>query len=630
VLATGTLVTGCGHDPEPSANLQRGEAASPVEATGGGTPRLRAMLVNGGGSPERNYQSHLLHVRELIDLLDARGTSKQDIVVFTGDGRDPAPDLAIIDPRDDGRFWMVEGLPVGEALRPEIRLEDTRLDAVHVEPATRAALESWFAVEGATLARGDTLLIYVTDHGAKNEADLSDNSIVLWGERLSVTDLGRLLAGLPRGVRTVLLMSQCYSGSFAHVIDRVRPADGIDGSVCGYFSVTAERFAYGCYPENRGRANVGHSFLFIEGLRASAHLREAHSQVLLTDRTPDIPHRTSDHYLVRLVEREARLRGTSFERLVDELLERAWADEIHYRAVFEEIDRLGQAYGSFGPRSLVELEDRSRNLRPLREDLSGYAMEWRRALRALIGENFSRFLEARPHWRDVNDPAFLDGLDPGQKRQTLDWLLEDLGDFTAADPAVRRRLDVLRTMTEEASAAAYRMEVRLGASLRMRMLLVRIAGLVLLDQAGSDGDRAAFEALESCEDFSLGQRVRPLGRERLEAAPYPPLAEEMALLATLLPGWLGLEYQPASARDRSTHGLAAGAATVTRVFGGSPAERAGLRPGDIVLGPPGAHFRESGALREFVMTAIASEVRALEVLRDGHIERFDLEIGSPP
>ncbi len=587
-------------------------------------------MINGGGSAERNYQSHLLHVRELVDLLEARGTSTDEIVVFTSDGRDPAPDLAILDHRDDGRFWMVEGLAAAQALRPEIRLEDTKLDRLRVEPATRSALEAWFATEGAALQRGDTLLVYVTDHGAKNEADLADNAVVLWGERLSVTDLARLLGRLPDGVRTVMLMSQCYSGSFANVIHRVRPNGEIDGSVCGYFSVTAERFAYGCYPENRGRANVGHSFLFIEGLRASARFTDAHESVLVADRTPDIPHRTSDHFLLQMLEREAGRRGIALDRLVDELLEQAWADEVHYRAAFEQIDLLGQAYGTFGPRSLAELEERTRNLPPLRADLDGYAREWRGALLDLVRENFLRFLESHVHWQEVNDRAFLDGLDPAQKRQTLDWLLEDLDAFTAADRPVRDRLELLKTMADEASAAAYRMEVRLGASLRMRMLLVRIAGLVYLNRAGSDEERAAFERLEACEDFSLGQRVRPLGRPRLEATIYPPLTEELALLGTLLPGWLGLEYGPVDAEHRRNVSLATGAVMVTRVFAGSPAERAALRGGDIILGPPGAHFAETHQLREWVMTSLVDEVRTLEVLREGRVESVDLEIGAPP
>ena len=61
--------------------------------------------------------------------------------------------------------------------------------------------------------------------------------------------------------------------------------------------VAPDRPAYGCYPENRGKDNVGHSFHFLEALDRSRSLPAAHAETLFTDRTPDVPIRTSDVYL---------------------------------------------------------------------------------------------------------------------------------------------------------------------------------------------------------------------------------------------------------------------------------------------------------------------------------------------
>ncbi len=60
-----------------------------------------------------------------------------------------------------------------------------------------------------------------------------------------------------------------------------------------------------------------------------------------------------------------------------------------------------------------------------------------------------------------------------------------------------------------------------------------------------------------------------------------------------------------------------GAAAVVAVYDGSPAKAAGLRPGDLVLGPPGRHFAERDQIREWTMLSLVDRVAALDVVRDG-------------
>jgi hypothetical protein len=113
---------------------------------------------------------------------------------------------------------------------------------------------------------------------------------------LSVTELRAMVATLDPGVRVVMLMSQCFSGSFAHVIDPAADANPV-GNVCGYFSTTADRRAYGCYPENRGKDGIGHSHHFLEAVAGLDRFGAAEESVLVTDRTPDIPNSSLDVYL---------------------------------------------------------------------------------------------------------------------------------------------------------------------------------------------------------------------------------------------------------------------------------------------------------------------------------------------
>jgi hypothetical protein len=621
------VIGGCRPGEEQAArdpDVAAGQANSDTVTNGG---RVWALLVNGGGSPEKNYQSHMLHVRELIELLEVRGVALDRISVVASDGPDPTPDLAVLSASDDAAGWLVDRLQVGRLLAPAVELVDTRIEGVEIAAADRSNLRKRFNALRQVLQAGDDLLVYVTDHGWKNPENLRENGIVLWGDRLLVSEFAELLATLPKGVRTVLVMSQCYSGSFAGVVNHptIEP-----GTVCGYFSTTAARPAYGCYAENRGRDNVGHGFWFIEGVRDSRNLEEAHRTVLLNDRTPDVPLRSSDAYASELVRREAAARGVPFEDLVDRFLEQAWADELHYRERFALIDRIGREYGAFGPRSLDDLRERMANLPELTRTLNAFADRWQRSLDDLRRDNFSRFLVAEPHWREYVRPEFVDGLDETERERIRAWLLDDLSRYTDSQPETRRRLELLHSMARESRAGAYRMQVRLGAALRMETLLTSIAGSVYLDRHATGPEREMFEALRECESLELGARTRPLGRRRKPSEAYPPLAQELDLLATVLPGYLGVEYAVPDAATRQRYSLPAGAVRVTAVDPGSPAAAARIVAGDIVLGPPGAHFAERNEIREWTLTALGGERRTLEILRDGEIRPVELRIGGFP
>src|SRR4029434_10820264 len=123
------------------------------------------------------------------------------------------------------------------------------------------------------------------------------------GDSLTGAELRKLTKRLRPGVRVVMLMSQCFSGGFAHVpLGDGPPA----GNACRYFSSTPDLMASGCYPENRGVDNVGHSFQFFETLATTPDLATAHRETLVNDATPDVPLRTSDVYFDQLLDRAAK------------------------------------------------------------------------------------------------------------------------------------------------------------------------------------------------------------------------------------------------------------------------------------------------------------------------------------
>jgi thiol-disulfide isomerase/thioredoxin len=609
-LAAALFVLSACRNPHPAPG-----AASPVE-------RLHVVIINGGGTKAQNYQSHLLHVRRLLELLGQAGVPPARTAIFDADGTNPAADMAVRELQPEPDFWLLEGTRLEGPLQTPIVYANTEIPGEVVEPATREAITAWFHGPGRHLRAGDTLLLYVTDHGGKNAANTADNHITLWGDKesLSVSELRALLAGLNPHVRVVLLMSQCFSGSFANLID-VHERGGVPtGTVCGYFSSTPDRPAYGCYPENRGRDNVGHSFEMLEALARTQGLAPAHAQVLASDQTPDVPNRTSDVYLERLLDHAAA--GGNRQQLVDDLLRQAWRDKAAWEPDIRLLDATAHAFGMFSPRSLAELDEQTKALPDLSEQLRANGRTWQAACGDAADANLGRFVADHPAWKSRLAPDALTPLDESARRALTAELLAHLGPFTSADRPTAARLAVLRDRGDRAEAAGYRMEVRLAAVLRLRALLASIAGRVYLATRGTPAERAAYEALRTCEDLHLGPTPAGDAPPTIEA--FPRFEDDVRLAHEVLPGWMGINFRAAADGSPVARDVGTGPAVVLTVYPDSPAKAAGLEVGDVILGPPGHPFSEPRQIREWTMLSAIDRPAPLVVHRSGHEMRVTL------
>lgn len=622
-------VAGCGGDPPPSVVPATVSTPAAVVAP---PVRVHALLLNGGGSKAQNFRSHLLHVQQLFAQLEQAGIDRSRIDVFSGDGEDPDPDVAL---RDDGvpdDFWLVDGTRLEMPLRPPVQYVDTEVAGVDVHPATKAALATWMDDVGQGLGPGDELLLYVTDHGTKNADDTANNRIVLWGkdENLSVQELSALLMKLDPAVRVVAVMSQCYSGAFAGLAAASAGSDRPAGNFCGYFSSTADRPAYGCYPENRGRDNVGHSFHFLEALASTGRLEAAHDDVLVADATPDVPLRSSDVYLGNLLRGVADADGRELAAVVDELLDVAWRERSQWETDLRRLDRIGAAFGVFSPRSLQELDEQSERIDGMVDQLKTHGKAWQNARESLARANLDRFTGADPAWKD----RVADGVLAGKPRPEVDAveaeLLPAMHAAVDADATTAERFSTLRKNAALAKDIGYRMEVRQGVILRMRALLLSVAGRVYLRERGTPDERATYAALADCEDLRLPPVPPPPGTELVRADPFPLLADDVELAHAVLPAWLGIQFRQAREALRVEQGLAEGAATVLSVYEGSPAEGAGLRESDVILGPPDAPFVEKEQIREWAMRSAPDVPTSIEILRDGARQTVALTPQSMP
>ena len=84
-----------------------------------------------------------------------------------------------------------------------------------------------------------------------------------------------------------------------------------------------------------------------------------------------------------------------------------------------------------------------------------------------------------------------------------------------------------------------------------------------------------------------------------------------------MPAWMGIQFRPLTEAQRTREHRTAGAVTVMTVYPDSPASKAGLEIGDVILGPPDAPFMEPHQVREWTMRREIGEPAPLEIARNG-------------
>src|SRR5262249_19019759 len=202
---------------------------------------------------------------------------------------------------------------------------------------------------------------------------------------------------------------------------------------------------------------------------------------LVTDTTPDVPVRTSDLYLERLLGRESTRRKQSLEETADALLSIAWKDRARWEPEIRLLDRIGEVYGTFSPRTLAELQARIASLEALSKELDTYEDRGKVTLDDLRKETLDRFQESHPEWKARLDEKKLAALDAAGRRKTLGELIAAVSEYTSGKSDVQVRYQDLLTTDEDAKSARYRADTRLAALLRMRTILIRVAGQQYLD-----------------------------------------------------------------------------------------------------------------------------------------------------
>lgn len=549
---------------------------APVLASGR-SQRVQAVLINGGHKATSNYESHLVHLEGMSDVLRSRGVDDQ--AVFSSDGSDPEPDMAVRDPFEHPLRWLLDGTPATRLL-PKTELEDTQWEGP-LQPATPQALTGFFSDPG--VEAGDTLFLYTTDHGWRNK-ETGAAGLWLWGKKVDPDEMNDWISTLPDGVTTVMVMSHCYSGAFSEVV-----MDGpLDGSRCGFFSVPTDRPAYGCYPEGRSSKTIGHGFRFIDALDGAQSAAQAHERVLQTDRTPDVPLATSDLYLRRVVELDAAKLGVTLDAHVDAVLAEQDLDPL--------IAEVASGFGLEAPQSLAHLAQLRAQLEAAEPVVKQNDSLWTARLEAMARQNVTDFA-----------PDGVEDAEPEALIAALQAHAQDTGLWPDLQELARRQ--------SLADAIRWRMQVREAALMRIEILLISQAGEVVLSSLGRRPQRRTLRKLQACEATPLGQPTRP---ERPLPAPWPSLAADTS--AALRPSFLGVRLAVSDA----------GETVVERVLSGTPAESAGLEEGDVIVASAGVTFASPAQVRAWAALQTPDEPITVDVRRAAGLHTLTITPGAFP
>ncbi len=257
--------------------------------------------VAGGGAPSYNevaLEKNVLYFQRSLSELEF---STDAANLFFASGNDGEETVRYLDDNGDERFKAAE-IP--------------NLDG----GATVENTYSWFRAV-ANAEKPCPAFFYFTGHGAYNEDNANDNSLILWEEIfVSVQEFASWLAPLPVDQPFVTMMAQCYSGAFANIIyENGDPEQPVALQTrCGFFATVASRPSVGCTPAVNEADYKDYSSSFFAGLTGRDRIgnpvssadynqdnkvsyAEAHAFAKVDEETTDWPISTVEAWLQRQV-----------------------------------------------------------------------------------------------------------------------------------------------------------------------------------------------------------------------------------------------------------------------------------------------------------------------------------------
>ncbi|HXC93506.1 MAG TPA: DegQ family serine endoprotease [Geobacteraceae bacterium] len=107
------------------------------------------------------------------------------------------------------------------------------------------------------------------------------------------------------------------------------------------------------------------------------------------------------------------------------------------------------------------------------------------------------------------------------------------------------------------------------------------------------------------------------------------VVEQLIKKGSVTRAWLGVAIQPVTEDIAASFGLQkAKGALISDVMAGSPAEKAGLRQGDILISFDGKEIKDARQLQLVVAETPIGKSVVAEIFRDGKLQKFNLQLAS--
>ena len=210
------------------------------------------LVIGGGPTPSANQLSIERNVLFLRQTLANIGRTDLNPEVLFASGNEADPDVCIDRSSSVPQAIKLLADIVGES--KGINLGYRCHDVGSVQgPADRTTIFQSLDRYAKELKKGDRLVIYVTGHGGKGNP--STNGLLhTWNDgELRVRDFTRALDAISSDVEVVVVMVQCYSGTFANLVfesgDPDKPVSRHHR--VGFFATVDSRPAAGCTSDTK-------------------------------------------------------------------------------------------------------------------------------------------------------------------------------------------------------------------------------------------------------------------------------------------------------------------------------------------------------------------------------------------
>lgn len=107
--------------------------------------------------------------------------------------------------------------------------------------------------------------------------------------------------------------------------------------------------------------------------------------------------------------------------------------------------------------------------------------------------------------------------------------------------------------------------------------------------------------------------------------------EQIIRTGTVTRGWIGVEVQEITPELAESFGLASREGTlVAGVMRGGPADKAGIRPGDVLIAVDGKAIHDNHSMLDLVAALAPGNGARFRILRDKQAADIEVQIGKRP